>query len=295
MIIDIHAHTSNNEMKGLHTKSAKISDLEKLAKAHGIVKIVLLATYFPFKGKGSGLSNHRLLERIKNNDLFMMFGSLDMMNGFRPGLDELEKLAESKKIAGIKIYPGYQKFDPARGKMFEVCHLAKRYNLPIMIHAGELHHCCPKAQRDNGDLKCGHIQCAVDRYAYLSMPEQFEIAIVNFPEVKFILSHLGNPYFEQTRELMIEFPNVYTDISGQFLSGTKEDTLEYRHELRVEILKFLATGNNMIDRIMFGTDFPIQSYEDSIALLKMLRLPHDLEQKILYQNAAEIINIGGKK
>ena len=290
--IDIHCHTSIHKLWGLHTAEAGLAALEKLTLEHDIVKTVLIATYFPFKG--SGLKNAELLNRIRGHKQFLVFGSLDAMNDLENGLKELAVLAKQKLIAGIKLYPGYQDFRASDEKIFPVYGLARQYGLPVMFHTGELHHCCPKEKREKKEYRCGSF-CRIDRLGDLSRPREMKIAARNFPEVKFILSHLGNPYFVELRELMAECPNVYTDISGQFISGhPEEDTPEYKEKINQELKKFLAAPEAE-NRIMFGTDFPIQSHADSVALVESLGLGDDVKQKIYYDNARVLLNLQEEK
>jgi len=269
MIIDVHAHTSNHKMLGLHTENAKIEDLERMANKYGVQKIILLATYFPFKK--SGLKNKELLERIRGKDLFLSFGSLDAMNHLKEGIRELEDLLSERLIQGIKLYPGYQNFDPSDESLFPIYSLAKKYAVPVMFHTGELHHCCSRKERIEKRYRCKAKECWIDLLGHLSEPQKIEFAVWKFPDLKFLLSHLGNPYFNQLRQLMKRYDNIYTDISGQFLSGTEEDTPEYRQTLKEEISKFLDLPFGL-GRVLFGTDFPIQSYKDSIQLIEDLGL-----------------------
>jgi len=287
MRIDIHAHTSDHPLWGLHVQRAAIPDLHLLARRYGVEKIVLMATYFPFKG--SGLHNRELLERMGKDPLFLMFASLDVMNDLDGGLKELEELAAGDLISGIKLYPGYQDFHPSDRRVYPVYTLAARYGLPVMFHTGELHHCCPKQERDAGRGRCGTV-CWVDKLQHLARPRQMERPVKDFPHARFILSHLGNPYFEELRELMAESRNVYTDISGQFLSASEEDTPNYREELRVEMCRFLELDRG-IDRMLFGTDFPIQSYGDSVELVKALGLSGAEEAKIFRENARDLLGL----
>ncbi|MBT5022517.1 amidohydrolase [Candidatus Woesearchaeota archaeon] len=291
-LIDIHAHTSNYELWGLHTKTATLDDLEKYARQYNIKKIVLMATYFPYKG--TGVNNKEMMQRIQGRDLFSFFGSLNVMKDFDKGVSELRELAESKQIAGIKLYPGYQNFNASDEKMFEIYKIADKYGLPVMFHTGELHHCCPRSERKDRELVAQKYPCKgtcyIDDQKHLSQPKQMVGAANKFPNVNFILSHLSNPYFLELCDVMSECPNVYTDISGQFLSASDEDTVEYREELKIEIQQFLELPNG-INRVMFGTDFPIQSYKDSIELIKLLNLSSENEEKIFYGNAARLLKL----
>ena len=287
MKIDIHAHTSNHSLWNLHVKTASIEDLENLAKKYGIDKIILMATYFPFKKKG--LFNRELFSRIKGNDLFSMFVSLDMTKNVDSGLKEMAMFLKNKMACGIKLYPGYQVFHLSDKNAFRVYQLAQHFNVPVAIHSGELHHCCPREDRDKGLCHCKKPHCSIDELQHLARPKNILEAAKFFPKVKFIMSHLGNPYFLELHNVMAECLNIYTDISGQFLSGSSEDKPEYRQEIINEIKKIIALPNG-IERLMFATDFPIQSYPDSIEMIEALGLPSEDEEKIFSQNAVQIIN-----
>jgi predicted TIM-barrel fold metal-dependent hydrolase len=152
-IIDVHAHTTNKLLWDLHVKTATIADLENWARKYGVMKIILMATYFPFKK--SGLYNRELLKRIAGNNLFAMCASLDAASNLNQGLEEIEELARAGAICGIKLYPGYQEFQPSEKRIFPIYELAAAYNLPIIFHAGDLHDCCREETLKSGKLPCG--------------------------------------------------------------------------------------------------------------------------------------------
>lgn len=288
MIVDIHAHTTEKRLWGLHVESATIGDLENVSGEQNIDKIVLMATYFPFKK--SGLTNRELLQKISGKENFLMFASLDAMNNLDDGIKELEEFLAHDQVVGIKLYPGYQNFRLADEKIFPIYELAKDKNIPIAVHSGELHHCRPIDPRTGKrEYKCKE-KCYIEELGHLSMPREIIVPAKKFKEVKFIMCHLGNPYFQELRDVMAQCSNVYTDISGQFLSGSYEDTAEYREFVVGEIIKFLELGNGS-DRLLFGSDFPIQSHKDSIDLIKSLCLEKETEEKIFFRNALKILNI----
>jgi len=274
-------------MRHLHVASASVSALEREARKYGISCIVLLATYFPLKG--TGVHNGDLLERIKGHPLFQAFGSLDVMNNPQGGLFELASLAGEGKIKGIKLYPGYQGFEPGDERLDEVYALAERYGLPVMLHGGELQICCPPEQLENGPRPCGFATCKLRQYEDMSRPAFVERPAREHPRVKFVVSHLGNPHFDELRGLMNRCPNVYTDISGQFISGSSEDTEEYRQFIVAEIRRFLACPRGH-ERVIFATDFPIQSYADSLDLVARLKLNKPEEANMLFYNAWRVLD-----
>lgn len=286
MLIDIHAHTTIHKLWDLHTSSATIKDLERLAKEYDIRRIVLMATYFPFKG--TGLHNLELLRRIAGKDLFLMFGSLDIMNNFERGLAELELMARKKLLSGIKLYPGYQDFHASDPDIFPIYRLAEKYSLPVMLHTGELHSCCEAHSTGHGEKRC-HV-CHLDKLAHESNPSAITEAVRTFPDVTFVLSHLANPYYDELISLMRECPNVMTDISGLFRSGSGEDTEDYLKQL-TDTLHTILTLPNGADRVLYGSDFPIQSHADTLKLVDRLYIDDETKQKILHRNATKLLKL----
>jgi len=237
--IDIHCHTTNHKLYGLHTDYARIEDILENMQKHEIEKTVLVATYFPHKG--SGVKNQMLLERIEGHPELIMFGSLNMEDNLNAGIEELDCLAASEKIQGIKLYPGYQEFSPSDDKAFYVYELAEKHNIPVMLHTGSLH-CSIRDQYDlecaviehrAKDTRCKGIYC-IKENLYLSEPRQLTKAAKKFPKVNFIASHIGYPYFDQMIALMRACPNVYTDISG--VCKSHKETINFPIDMKDEIL-----------------------------------------------------------
>jgi uncharacterized protein len=139
-----------------------------------------------------------------------------------------------------------------------------------------------------GNFKCQSDRCLLDERGDLSHPSKLEPALAAFPKVNFIACHLANPFFDDLRSLMSRYPNLYTDLSGQFISASDEDAPEYRAALQSELKKFLALDSGP-ERLMFGTDFPIQSYDDSFSLVEMLDLSPAIRQNVLSENAKRVL------
>ncbi len=274
-------------MKNLHIASASIETIEAEARQYGITHVVLLATYFPLKG--SGVHNYDLLKRIGGRPLFKMFGSLDVMNNLDGGLSELAALARDNRISGIKLYPGYQGFEPGDRRLEGVYALAEEHNLPVMFHGGELHLCCSPTIKKYGPRPCGFGACKLEEYANLAHPSYVEKPAREHPRLKFVVSHLANPHFADLRAVMRRCPNVWTDISGQFVSGSSEDTPEYRAAIVAEIKQFLALPRGA-ERVAFATDFPIQGYKDSLDLARRLELTPNERSNVMVANAVRIMN-----
>ncbi len=285
MIIDIHAHTSNKELQDLHTKSATLDVIEDYAKKFNVDKVYLMTTYFPLKK--SGTDNHSMLKIVGNRKLFKIFGSLDFEKPCEPAFQELKELAEKELISGIKLYPGYQNVTLADPKVFEVCQIADDFSLPIAIHTGELHHCCREHADRDSKHKCGFNSCAIDKRHGFAKADLLGNLAKNFPKTNFIACHMSNPEFKGLRAVMRLCNNIYTDMSGQFLSATDEDTPEYRIMLKKEMEKTISDCG--VEKLLFGTDFPIQSYKDSIELVQSLSITEKDKDLIFYKNALNFL------
>lgn len=271
--IDIHCHTTNRPL--LHTvqPDASLDFIAQEMKKHTILYTLLLATYFPLKG--TGITNFRMRNWVdaRNQDRhiserFIMFGSLDFEYYFYQGFSELQEMAEKKMIRGVKIYAGYQNIATSNLKMVlkDIC---QKYNLPVMFHTGDC-------------TGTGGIYAGVEEYDEL---------IEAFSDIPFLFSHMANPMVDKVIERVKRYRNVYTDMSGLMHSGPDD------HEMPVHIESVKRFYNECgIDRLMFGTDFPVQTHDHSVyiaeeALSQTGCNAQELRQ-FYYGNAARILKLG---
>jgi predicted TIM-barrel fold metal-dependent hydrolase len=291
-IIDMHAHVTMNTLSGLHTSDATPAALKRLASASGIGHVVVLATKFPYKR--SGVSAQFLLKQTRGDPFFTVFETVDMTRDpLDDELDALSALLREKRISGIKLYPGYQRFSLSDIRTYPVYEIARMYDVPVMVHGGELHSCCPRRETDRKDglFRCGYAECPLVRDAFLSAPSQILPAAQAFPEVTFIVAHMGNPLFDELRFVMERCPNVHTDTSGQIVSGSPESNDSRVREWIVSNMLEVIRQPRGIERVLFGSDFPIQSYEDSIGFIDRLPLSSSEKDRILFQNAQTILHL----
>jgi predicted TIM-barrel fold metal-dependent hydrolase len=268
--IDIHCHTTNRKVPGTIPKSATIEQITKEMESNEVVLTNLLATYFPHKS--SGVSNYRLHNWIKDNPKFCMFGSLDFEHYFYQGINELEELTENKLIKGIKIYTCYQEIDLAGKEFNQVVQLAGKYSLPMMFHVGYSY----AAKRKYGKISV----------ATLVKPNDLDEIIAENSSVNFILSHMGKPFFDELIDVVKKYDNVYTDMSG--LVDSKYDSKLIPGSLE-GVRKFL--GECGPSRLLFGTDFPVQTYEDSINFIEKGMEGYSVsdKSKVYYENATKLL------
>ena len=259
--IDIHCHTTNRRLRGLAVESATLDDILANMHSYDIEETFLLATYFP--QKHSGISNFRLFNWIDGVSELAMFGSLDFEHYFFQGYNELEELAAEGKIRGIKIYTCYQNIDLLGEKMGMVKMLAARYKLPLMFHGGDAH-------KEN-------------KIARVS-PLEIEQCIRGYAH-PVIISHLANPYLDELIDVVRRNSHVYSDSSGLLNSI-------HRAEIPgcIEMLKRYV-GECGPERLLFGTDFPLQTHADSVMMVEEALEGYSAvdKQKVYYENARRLL------
>ena len=276
--IDIHCHTSDRAIEDVLDPDASTLNIITLMQKHDIKYTVLLATYFPHKQ--SGISNFRLLNWIDHSWIrgsehnFLMFGSLDFEHYFYQGYNELRELAIMGKIHGIKIYTCYQDINIISKKFETIMKLAELYKLPVMFHAGVSY----AAYRKYGKKTIARMYGA----------NELVWVAKKYPNINFILSHLSKPDFGSMVDVAKHTPNVYSDVSG--LIDSKHNAEEIPE--CIENVKIFVSEVGP-SKLLFGTDFPVQSHEHSIQFVEEGMAGYSRKDRYLvyYDNAARLLKL----
>jgi predicted TIM-barrel fold metal-dependent hydrolase len=230
--IDIHCHTTDRKVRDVIPESCTIDAITEEMHEHDVEQTVVLASYFPHKG--SGISNFRLYDWIRDRRGFAMFGSLDFDTFFYQGMNELEELAGREVIKGIKVYTGYQLVDLRSKNFSQLTDLAS------------------------------------------------DLAFVADKGINVIASHMAKPHFSDLIDTLQRVPNMYTDVSG--LIDSKFDRTEIDMTVWT-INKFLEEVGS--SKLLFGTDFPVQTHKDSIYFVEQgMKGFSDAEKEDVYYNNA---------
>lgn len=178
---------------------------------------------------------------------------------FHPGdQDFRERIIEIKGegFKGIKFHPYYQDFVLDEEGLFPVYEEICRANLLVVVHTGF-------------DIAFPRIQKA----------DPLKIAGVKkrFPELKLVTTHLGSwEQWKEVEEWLIGKP-VFMEISCSLESLDKGRAREI-------IL------NHPDEYILFGTDSPWTGQGETLALFHQLNLGAEIENRILRENAANLLN-----
>lgn len=169
-------------------------------------------------------------------------------------LEETAALLEHPRFLGVKLHPlldGYHPNDPAVHPLYEL--LVER-SLPVLIH-------------------CGH--------PIFTLPWSIEEAIVNFPQAKVVLGHMGHGnivYINASIDVAARNPNVYLETSGMPMHTKIKEAVE-------------RVGS---DRVLYGSDAPFHHPTVEIAKVRLSGLEPELVDRVLGENACALF-LGAKE
>lgn len=213
------------------TKEAWSDDTETLAcmAQAGVDEIIMQGWYFNDPGL-IRLHNDYMAELIRKYP-GKMHGFIATNPKFKDqALYEIER-CKALGFEGIgELGPGGNGYDFKDEDFIEILRCAKREALPICIHCGEA---------------VSHDYPGKDLTPLGPLAE----AIRQFPEVQFILAHLGGgmPFFEMARRYCGRFDQVYYDLAAV--------PLIYRIDVLRQVVSMVGR-----DRMLFGSDFPLLLY-----------------------------------
>jgi uncharacterized protein len=260
-IIDGHAHVRLSENDGLRPdQPVGIADLRRLDTAAGIARSALIVMNW---------SGDMVATRAKNNGViaaaaadpthFYPVASVHPADGDQ-ALAELERLAKLG-VKQIKLHPNSQEFDVADPAVARVT------------------------------ARCGELGLAVlfDSYNPLDPGQLGKLLALSMkqPGTKFVLAHMGYSQFRETATYALlkkmGMPgNVWFDLSAivVFYAGSPvQDEL---------VWTMRQIG---MDKIVFGSDWPIEAPANAVAAVRTLQLTPEEQKLVLHDNIAGLLQL----
>ena len=273
-IIDAHMHFSNIQAfyKGAEDSGVLYNEAG-LAKEYtncGVVKCVCMGLQETAPGRTPDKNaDTPMFADLPNSSIDM--GVCLGVNPHRlepQNITAAEKaIKQNKKVVGFKIYAGYYHVDVRDELYAPIYRLAAAKGLPVAIHSGETY------------FKGGLIEYSrplhVDRIAY------------QYPDVNFVICHVGFPWVMEACEVATKNDNVYVDISGLAV-GDKAECEKTRDEplIRDFFRQGLIFLNNY-KKVIFGTDWPLAPIGPYIDMCKAI-IPEKAWGDVFYENAARV-------
>lgn len=181
----------------------------------------------------------------------------DKIAGFgslHPEYTDFEKEIDriiSLGLRGIKLHPDFQFFNIDDKRMYGAYEIIASKGLPVLFHMGDVN------------------------YDYSSAKRLLKV-MNDFPSLICIGAHMGGHLkWDEAKEYLIG-KNLYLDSSST------------ARRLPPEELKKLIRAHGA-DKILFGTDYPIERHADALKHFLSLGLTEEENKKILFDNAWNLI------
>jgi predicted TIM-barrel fold metal-dependent hydrolase len=159
------------------------------------------------------------------------------------GIDPTEKNAAAEvvtakqdlRLRGVTVSPANQDFHPTDSRAMAVYAECERLGMPVLIH--------PSGQyTEQSKLEYGR-------------PYLFDEVARTFPELRMIVAQIG-PWVDETICMLGKHANMFADVSGML-----------GRPWQAYNALVLAHQHGVIDKLLFGSDFPYTSASDCIEAL----------------------------
>ncbi|HTW93477.1 MAG TPA: amidohydrolase family protein [Tepidisphaeraceae bacterium] len=154
----------------------------------------------------------------------------------RSAIDEMRACRQNLQLRGLTLSPANQDFHPTDSRAMRIYAEAEALGMPILVH--------PVGQfTEESKLE----------YA---RPYLLDEVARTFPNLRLVIAQLGQPWIDETICMLAKHPHVYADVSG----------LLARPWQAYNAL-VLAHQHQVIEKLLFGSDFPYTSVTDCIEAL----------------------------
>jgi predicted TIM-barrel fold metal-dependent hydrolase len=208
----------------------------------------------------------------KYPDRLIGFVSPDLVGGLK-ACQEIDKAVTKFGFKGVKLNPAANYVAPNDRRIWPVYEKAQELNIPVLIHTGET--ALPEAKT-----------------LEYTNPLFLEDVALDFPKLKIIAAHVGGMWSREALTLLGRYENTYTDLAFWI-------NLPF---FRVAQILVWANKNGLIDRVLWGSDYPECDFAPDIEMYQKVpeyTVRHELEpfitqedlDLILGDNAAKLLDL----
>lgn len=248
MIVDMHTHLWQSPDQLGEQISAQLRQrfagrmelLDASPAAHeAAMEPVDVAVVLGFRSRhlGAHLPNDYIAEHVRrHSDRLIGFAGVDPTE---PGTADHPGALAEQGFAGVTISPAAQAFHPADSRALPLYEACAEHRLPVLVHQGTHN--------------------TRDSRMEFARPYLFdEVARAN-PELRIVFAHCGHPWTDETLTLIGKHRYAFADLSN-IISRPWQlyNVLLQAHQLDV------------MDKLLFGSDFPYLSPEQAIETMYSL-------------------------
>ncbi len=184
---------------------------------------------------------------------------------------ELKTLSDCG-IRGIKLHPVFVNTDIDDIRYLHILEAAADFGLTVVVHGGI-------------DIGFPDNLCCT--------PKKIANAVKQVGNIKLIAAHMGGwRMWHQARDELAPLKNVFIDTSFSlgYLDNADTEYIPYLwrnmldNEQAVELIRAFGA-----ERVLFGTDSPWRNQKDEAEQIDALPLTKEEKDRILYQNALELL------
>ena len=270
MIIDAHTHVGIWGTKtGKLAFEGSLKLLLKEMKANHVDRALVIANYEKTNFNLSMVDELKLTREAKN---LINIGSLDVLHYTEKDLDLLDELLNKKLIGGIKLHLGYQNFYPYEKICHPIYKLCLKHDAPVIFHTGDT-------------LAIPGEPAAKVKYSH---PLHVDEVATEFPSLKIIIAHMGNPWLVDCAEVLYKNDNVYADISGLVVEDADLNSA-YGTLMKNRIQELYVYSSPR--KLLYGTDWPLASMKTYVNFTKSLGIAKRDLDYVFYKNAVELFKL----
>lgn len=209
-------------------------------------------------------------------------------------LEELERAVREYGLRGVCITTSFRRKYPDEADYYPFYAKVAELGVPIFVHAAGCPLDMPSLERYALGSTLGR---GVD-HALVTARLLYSGVMETFPNVRFLMGHLGGAFYGMVKRLVVEAPSRPSNAIPQ---------RDYRAQLRrmwfdtapsfwqgpPEVAHAIATLG--IDRICFGSDYPAGPGKtvmtDAVEIITALHLDDAALRKICFTNASELFSL----
>lgn len=261
MIIDSHLHLppagDSMDLGKSHARLA--NELTDCGVEYAIV--------IPDNVHGSAIGDlETCLNLLANAPNLFLLGTIDVRTEAEERIAWLDQLLQSRRICGMKIFPGWDPIYPTDDRLIPVYELCQKHDAPVVIHTGE----------NSGD----------PRPAAYNDPQYIVEVARSFPRLSIVISHFYWPKIRYCYEVTEGVTNIFFDTSAladsEVVAASGLATIQ-------EFL--LRTIRQRPGRVLFGSDYaccPIMSHID---LIRSLPLSPQEREDVFWRNSSRLFHL----
>lgn len=182
-------------------------------------------------------------------------------------VNEVEKGIKEGRYQCMKVYLGYTPKWASDSYYQQFYKLAQKLDVPVVFHTGDTYD-----------------KMAPVKYAD---PLTVDDVAIKYPKVKFVIAHMGNPWFHSAAEVVYKNDNVYVDMSALMLGDLSKEDPEALEELMVKPIRWFFYYVENPKKFMFGTDWPLVTVKPYIDVIKRA-VPRKDWEDVFYNNATRV-------